>query len=1094
MGSRGRWICARVAGEALELGGDDELLAALQREGHRAVAADAERAGDLPFEDGSFDTVVLGDFLAGWASPERPFAEARRVLRPGGRLVVAVPYAAGAGGEADGVSLHELLAELAQFAVAEVETVDDGLCVLAERKRARGAAAVWRQALVVAEGRLAGKESDAAALRAAVAGLEADREREERALADTRADVERLETALAGAAHRRDLEQEKARLAGDGVAELEQRLERLRREGERQRLELERQMAEAERALERQAAEAGHELERRLAEAERTRAQELAEAEQTRAREVAELEQRWTRQQTEAERTRAEETAEAERSLSEAERRRERELAAAGQELAGARARLEEREAELRRSGEVAGQARQELAAVRERLGESERELAVRERDLAARVRELGQAGEELVARERELEIAAERLAELQGELDAAGALLETRAAELARAEQDAQAAEQDARAAKQDAQAAEQDARAAEQDAQAAKQEAGAAARSRDEARSRLQTREQHLKTAQLGVESRDRRLELASRKLEAAEGTLRSRDRELERLRTTVRERERKLALSEARLEKAQQRAETFRGSLVEIREGRAYRLMRILWRLRRPFRRAPREGAPAGAPAAEDADAAPPVPAAPHPTPAPGRPPAVVEREPASRPAAERLRVASILDEMSEACLAPECDLAPLPLDGWQERLDERRPDLLLVESAWNGNGGEWQYRIAQYPRPDLAGLPALRALLDGCRERGIPTAFWNKEDPVHFERFAEAAALFDHVFTTDARCVERYRALPGQRTVAALPFAAQPRIHNPVAAVAERSPSPCFAGAWYRDRHPDRRRSLEALLDAARPHGLVIYDRRFGAEDAAFGFPERFAPHILGRLPYERILDVYKSHRVFLNANSVADSPTMCSRRVFELAACDTAIVSTPGAALAALLGEGVVAEAGDEEAAAAALERLLGDEDERARRARAARRAVFAAHTYAERLATIAETAGLDGSPLRRRPFAAPVAVGADGAAPNGDGNGHPWRLELQPGIALSAAALADLAAATTFADADVIGVAPGNGAPASEHRRVDDLDPRALLLGRELIESRGRPTGSAEQIRAQLRKWSDEGVRLYAADADLLVS
>ncbi|HEY8810510.1 MAG TPA: glycosyltransferase [Solirubrobacterales bacterium] len=877
-------------------GGGDELVALLEREGHRVVAADAERAGDLPFDDGSFDTVLLGDSLAGWASRERPLAEAWRVLRPGGRLIVAVPYAAGPGGDGAGVSLHELLGELAEFSVAEVATVDDGLCVLAERKRARSTATAWRQALTVAEERLAERERAAAALSGAAAEFEASREGEERALDAARRDVERLETALAAAAHRRDLEEERGRLATAGVAALEQRLERLRQEGERKRVEVERKLTDAQ-------------------------------------------------------------------------------------------ARLEEREAELQRSGEVARQAKQELTAMREQL----------------------------VSR--------------QSELDAA---------------------------------------------------------------RVRLETHEQHLKTAQLGVESRDRKLEVSGRKLEAAEGTLRSRDGELERLRATGRERERKLALSEARLEKAQQRAEAFRGSLVAIREGRAYRLMRILWRLRRPFRRAPRDAAPAKAPAAEDAGSAPP--AAP-PSPASPSPVTIAEREPPRGPG-ERFRVASILDEMSAACFAPECDLVALSLEGWREQLEARRPDLLLVESAWNGNGGEWQYRIAQYPRKDLAGLPALRALLDGCRERGIPTAFWNKEDPVHFERFSEAASLFDHVFTTDARCVERYRSLPGERTVAPLPFAAQPRIHNPVAAVAERSASPCFAGAWYRDRHPDRRRSLEALLDAARPRGLVIYDRRFGADDAAFGFPERFAPHILGKLPYERILDVYKGHRVFLNANSVVDSPTMCSRRVFELAACDTAIISTPGAALSALLGEGMVEEAGDEEAAAAALERLLGEGSARARRARAARRTVFAKHTYAERLATIAETAGLDASSLRLEPFATPgAAANGAGVAPEGTGNGHPWLLALQPGVTLSEPALADLAAATSFADADVIGVGPArNGDPAIEHRRVSDLDPRALLVRRELVESRSLPTGSAERIRAELGRWSDEGVRLYAADADLLRS
>ncbi|HEX6665101.1 MAG TPA: glycosyltransferase [Solirubrobacterales bacterium] len=1044
MRSRGRWICTRAVGEALDVGcGDGEVANLLEREGHRVVVADPERAGALPFDDASFDTVLLGDFLAERASRERPLAEARRVLRPGGRLIVTVPYSPAAAEDGSGVSLRGLLGELGDLSVGEIATVDGELCLLAERAREKSRASVWRRALGVAEERLTEREAVAQSLAASVTELEASRERDERALADVRGDVERLETALAAATHRRDLEQERARLAADGVVALEQRLDRLGRERERER-------AEAERELERHAGEAERRrteevaaLEGRLAEAERRESEEvaaledgLAEAERRRTEEIGALEGRLA----EAERRR-------ERESAEAEQRHREESAEAERELIAARARLEAREEELGRSRTAAEELGEELSAVREKLAESERDLAVRERDLAARVRELGQAGDEILAREREIDLLDERLADRQRELDAASTLLETQGAELARAREGARGAQ-----------------------------------RERDEAQTRLEARERHLKTAQLGVESRDRKLETAARAQESAAAELARRDAELRRLRTAARERERKLALAEARLDKARQRAEYFRGSLVELREGRAYRLMRVLWRLRRPFRRAPRDAAPADAPTG-DADPAPPAGPAPASEPAPAPPVAIAASKPPPRPQGGRLRVASILDEMSEACFAPECDLVPLTLEGWTEQLDEQSPDLLLVESAWNGNGGEWQYRIAQYPRKDLVGLPALRALLDGCRERGIPTAFWNKEDPVHFERFAEAAGLFDHVFTTDARCVERYRALPGERTVAALPFAAQPRIHNPVAAVPERSASPCFAGAWYRDRHPDRRQALEGLLDAARPYGLVIYDRRFGGEDAAFGFPERFAPHILGKLPYERILDVYKSHRLFLNANSVVDSPTMCSRRVFELAACDTAILSTPGDALAALLGEGVVEEAADEQTAAAALERLLGDEAERARRSRAARRAVFAAHTYAERLATIAETAGVDASSLRRRPFGEPGAAA----------NGHAWQLQLQPGANLAEPALADLAAATTFAEAEVIGThLADNGDPAVEHRYVPDLDPRALLIHRELIAARGAPVGSGEQVSAQLRRWSDEGVRLYAADADLL--
>jgi SAM-dependent methyltransferase/glycosyltransferase involved in cell wall biosynthesis len=957
--SGGRWICARVLGDALAVGWDEgEAALQLGREGHRVAELDAARAGELPYEDASFDTVVLGGFLAGWASCAPPIGEARRVLRPGGRLIVAVPYA-GDPGDDTALSLRGLLGELAGFSLGEMATVGGRLCLVAERAREKSRAAAWRRALGVAERQLAEREGAAAALRASLAELEASREREARALADARGDVERLEAALAAATHQRDRREEEARLAGEGVAVLEQRLERLQREAERERAEAEREGRAALEAVER--------------------------------------------------------------------------------ELAVVRVRLEVREEEFERSFLARGELESELSGLRERLGERELELGVRERDLAARVRELGLAGEQLIARESELEAANESLGARERELEAAATLLERQGEELA------------------------------------------GARRALDEVRTRLEARERHLRTAQLGVEARDRRLEVAEGKLATADRSLGSRQAELARAQAAARDGQRKLALAEARLEKAQERAERFKGSLVELRSGRAYRLMRVLWRLRRPFKRAPRQAGGGEAPLAEEEPDSP-APAPEPPPPAPG---------------GERLRVATILDEISAACFAPECELVPLTLEGWDEQLDERRPDLLLVESAWSGNGGEWQYRIARYPRQDLAGLPALRALLAGCRERGIPTAFWNKEDPVHFERFAEAASLFDHVFTTDSRCAARYRALPGERTVTPLPFAAQPRIHNPAAVVEERSASPCFAGAWYRDRHPDRREALAALLDAARPRGLVIYDRSFGGDDEAFGFPERFQPHVLGGLPYERILDVYKSHRVFLNANSVADSPTMCSRRVFELAACDTAILSTPGAALSALLGDAVL-EAGDEGSAAAALERLLGDEAERARRTRAARRAVFAEHTYAARLATIAETAGLDASSLRREPFAVPGASGngaaSEGPGPaSGPGDEHPWLLQLAPGVALSETALADARAAAAFADADVIGTRPAsNGEAPAEHRYVTDVDPRALLIRRELAGERGWPPGPPEQLRARLREWSDEGVRIYAADADWL--
>lgn len=339
---------------------------------------------------------------------------------------------------------------------------------------------------------------------------------------------------------------------------------------------------------------------------------------------------------------------------------------------------------------------------------------------------------------------------------------------------------------------------------------------------------------------------------------------------------------------------------------------------------------------------------------------------------KPPQAEVRVAAILDEMSLRCFAPECKLITFTPTNWLNVLGEQPPHLLLVESAWQGNDGSWQYKVGTYSHPESVGLPDLKALVDWCRSRSIPTVFWNKEDPVHFEKFKEAAALFDVVFTTDANMAARYRELPEDidRVVDVLPFAAQPTLHNPIASLQDRDPRPVFAGAFYRNRHPERRAQLEQLLDGAVEHGLVIYDRMNGEVTESFGYPDRFIGHIAGSVPYDEMADVYRRHRVFLNANSVVDSPTMFSRRVFELLASGTPVVSTPSVGVETMFGD-VVATVNSKEEASAAIADLLADEDQWLRRANAGVRAVFTKHTYAHRLAKILQVAGvetLDGEP------------------------------------------------------------------------------------------------------------------------------
>lgn len=70
---------------------DPSALERAAKRGITTVRADVEEP--LPFDDASFDAVVLGEILEHVRYPHGVVAEARRVLRPGGVFVGSVPNA-----------------------------------------------------------------------------------------------------------------------------------------------------------------------------------------------------------------------------------------------------------------------------------------------------------------------------------------------------------------------------------------------------------------------------------------------------------------------------------------------------------------------------------------------------------------------------------------------------------------------------------------------------------------------------------------------------------------------------------------------------------------------------------------------------------------------------------------------------------------------------------------------------------------------------------------------------------------------------------------------------------------------------------------
>lgn len=265
-------------------------------------------------------------------------------------------------------------------------------------------------------------------------------------------------------------------------------------------------------------------------------------------------------------------------------------------------------------------------------------------------------------------------------------------------------------------------------------------------------------------------------------------------------------------------------------------------------------------------------------------------------------KQLRVAGIMDEFTASSFQHACSLILPNTTNWERLCKDSEPDLLFVESAWNGNDGHWHKKVDKVSRE-------LVSLVKWCRSRNIPTVFWNKEDPVHYNGFISTASLFDYVFTTDLDSIPRYKRALEHSRVYLLPFFGEPKLHNPLNA--ERAPGFSFAGAYYK-RYEERSKDFSSVMDAVKEHGpLTIFDRNFGEDLPQFEFPEEYRGFIVGGLKYSEIEKSYKGFEFGVNLNSVKQSQSMFARRVFDLVLSNTHVVSNYSRGLRFLFGDLVV---------------------------------------------------------------------------------------------------------------------------------------------------------------------------------------
>lgn len=280
----------------------------------------------------------------------------------------------------------------------------------------------------------------------------------------------------------------------------------------------------------------------------------------------------------------------------------------------------------------------------------------------------------------------------------------------------------------------------------------------------------------------------------------------------------------------------------------------------------------------------------------------------------PKQKDIKVATILDPFSNNSFKYEFDSINLTPDSWKEQFESEKPDLFLCESAYHGisdennPNGVWAGKISKNPLDE-----DLKDILTYCSQNNIPTVFWNKEDPISFTdkfSFTNTALEFDYIFTSCEESVGEYN-LRGHENVYPLMFASQPMLFNPIKRDRLKD-TVVFAGSWY-SKFPQRCRTMEEVFDKILNNNLKlkIYDRFSNSSMERMKYPEKYQPYVNDGVDYHQIPNVYKESEFGLNFNTITDSNTMFARRVFELMASNTQVLSNYSKGVYRLFGDNVV---------------------------------------------------------------------------------------------------------------------------------------------------------------------------------------
>ncbi|MDO5031015.1 hypothetical protein [Corynebacterium sp.] len=115
-----------------------------------------------------------------------------------------------------------------------------------------------------------------------------------------------------------------------------------------------------------------------------------------------------------------------------------------------------------------------------------------------------------------------------------------------------------------------------------------------------------------------------------------------------------------------------------------------------------------------------------------------------------------------------------------ENYSRQLEDTPVDAILYVTCWKGlSDEEWKgVKFREKPATALDGI------LHWAKRHDVPTIFQSIEDPSNSDYFLPIAEKFDHVFTSDANMIAKYKHELGNENVYYGEYGANPKVNNPI----------------------------------------------------------------------------------------------------------------------------------------------------------------------------------------------------------------------------------------------------------------------------------------------------------------------